>query len=516
MTNLVKSRFFLAFALSLASRVNSFAQVKLPALFANNMVLEQHSEAAIWGWAAAGEKISITGSWNNKTVSVVADVSGKWKAKIQTASAGGPFTLSIAASNYIQLNNILLGEVWLCSGQSNMDFRMAPSQTTKWLTGVNDFEHEIASADFPHIRMFTVVQRTSELPETEVDGKWEISNPATVGHFSAVAYYFARKLQEMMHVPIGLIHSSWGGTPAEAWTSKESLEGDDDFKPILDRYNKAKLDYMTAKHVYDEKLRWWNSRSISEAKDSLLKAPDKPPAIKFHQAPSNLYNAMIAPLVPYTIKGVIWYQGESNSSRAYQYRKLFPALIQQWRKDWHTELPFYFVQIAPHFQQGPEIREAQFLTMRSVSNTGMAVIVDAGDSLDIHPRNKKVVGDRLAWWALAKLYGRNHLSYSGPLYRTFSVRGNSIKILFDFSRGLKSSGSILTGFEIAGPDRIFHPALAVIRGRAVVVWGENTAKPIAVRMGWAAFPHVNLYNRAGLPASPFRTDTWKGETEGKN
>ncbi len=464
----------------------SWADVSMPSLFANNMVLQQKADAKLWGWADPGEKIKITVDWDKRPVKVVADAEGKWLATVRTATAGGPYKIQVKGNNTIELEDVLLGEVWLASGQSNMNFNVAKGQS--WHTGVENYEQEVAQANYPTIRMFTVEQKSAAEPQKDVNGEWVSASPETVGGFSAVAYFFAREIQKEKKVPVGIIHSSWGGTPAEAWTKKEVLAADPIYQPILNRFQ-----------------------------EKLAANPESASSPRNNQAPSRLYNAMIAPLVPYTIKGVLWYQGESNADRAYQYRRLFPAMIESWRKDWKVkQLPFYFVQIAPHRSQHPEIREAQLMTYRTVPNTGMVVTTDAGDSLDIHPRNKQVVGERLARWALARHYGKKELVPSGPLYKSMKVQKDKIRISFDFAEsGLEAKGGDLKGFTIAGPDQQFVPAQARIEGNEVIVWSDQVKKPVAVRYGWSHVPRVNLYNKAGLPASPFRTDIWKGETEGK-
>jgi hypothetical protein len=406
------------------------------------MVLEQRSRAAIWGWAERGETVRITGSWDGRMVTAVADGSGQWKTSLSTGKAGGPYTIEVRGSNSIDIRDVWLGEVWLCSGQSNMNYPIA--NLGRWRKGVDNYEEEIAQAHDSLIRMFTVEKAEGDRPQKDVKGNWQVCSPATVGNFSAVAYYFAMEIRRRTGFPVGIVHSSVGGTAIEKWMEK-----------------------------------------------------------------GGLYNGMIRPLVPYAIKGILWYQGESNSDQFLPYRRLFPALIASWRSDWKSELPFYFVQIAPQYSKVPGIREAQLITYRTVPHTGMVVITDAGDSLNVHPTNKKVVGQRLARWALAKDYGEKGLAYSGPLYKDMTVEGNTIRIRFDFAEdGLVAGGSApLAEFTIAGPDSAFVPARAVIEGNTVVVFSDSVSNPIAVRFAWKNFPRPNLFNKAGLPASPFRTDS---------
>lgn len=498
-----------------------YADVKLPALFSDNMVLQQQQEkVALWGWADPGEVVQIRGSWNpGKTIKVTADYEGKWNTTIGTTKAGGPYTLSFTGNNTIVLQQVLLGEVWVCSGQSNMHFPVAPIEGHSWATGVVNYEQEIATANFPNIRMFTVARKVAEEPQKDVEGRWEVCSPATVGDFSAVAYFFARELTQKTGLAIGLINTSWGGTPVESWTRKEILTADADFRPILTRYQEALENYPEAMEAHKLAMDKWKQEAEEKRSrgENPGGAPREPIGPTHNKSPYKLYNAMIAPLIPYTIKGVIWYQGESNADRAYQYRKLFPAMINNWRSEWGKEFPFYFAQIAPHRSQRPEIREAQLLTMLSVPKTGMAVLTDAGDSLDIHPRNKQVVGKRLALWALAKDYGKKELVFSGPVYKAMTVEKEKIRLSFDYTEGgLFAMGGPLTEFTIAGADQIFVPAQAKIEGNTIVVWSDGIANPEAVRFAWKRIPEPNLYNKAGLPASPFRTDSWPAETYGEN
>jgi sialate O-acetylesterase len=490
------------------------AVVKLPAIISDNMVLQQKSKVALWGWAEPGEKISITTSWNNKTTNIVADPTGKWLTYVKTSSAGGPFNIVFKGSNEIKVDNVLLGEVWLASGQSNMEFFVAKTKNASY-TGVLNYLQEIQEANYQNIRMIDVGNKVSEEPLDNFKGEWKICSPQTVDTFSAVAYFFAREVQKTTGFPVGIINSTWGGTPAESWTKKEVLQNDEDFKVILRRYDDDVRNYPKAIQEYRTALVKWQ-QDPSKNKPA---APREPIGPNSNKSPYKLYNGMIAPLVPYTLKGVIWYQGENNADRAYQYRRLFPAMISTWRGDFRNEkMPFYFVQISPHRSQNAEIREAQLLTYRNVKHTGMAVTTDNGDSLDIHPRNKKLVGDRLSLWALHYEYGQKKVVYSGPLYKSMKVKGNKIKVEFDFVDGglMSKDGKALSEFTIAGKDKNFVPAKAVIEGNKVVVWSDEITKPVAVRFAWTNVPNPNFYNKAGLPASPFRTDDWKGQTEGKN
>ncbi len=478
------------------------AQIKLPAIIADEMVLQQKTKVNLWGWASAGEHVSISASWDGKISKTIADKNGNWIISLTTPKAGGPYKLTITGKNKIVINNVLLGEVWLCSGQSNMTFPLG-KQTTNWQTGVFNYEQEIAAAAYPRLRMFTVKQTIAAEAQDNVEGKWETSTPQTAGRFSAVAYYFGREVLKETGFPVGLIHSSWGGTPAESWTKKDVLESDTTLVKILENHQKRVKDYPAAKQIYEQELAKWKSEPSTKPAP---KAPVNPATD--YKAPTVLYNAMISPLLPYTLKGAIWYQGESNSDRASEYQKLFPALINHWRRDFGQDLPFYFVQIAMHYQKKPAIREAQLITYRQVRNTGMVVITDVGDSLDIHPRNKETVGKRLALWPLAKLYHQQKV-FAGPLYKSKKVEGNKIRVLFDFGDGLLAKDGYLREFEIAGADRKFVPAKATIEGNTIVVQSSLVAEPVAVRFAWKNFSNPNLFNHANLPASPFRTDNWE-------
>ncbi|SFG81850.1 sialate O-acetylesterase [Pedobacter insulae] len=496
----VKEMVLTVFLLALVNL--SWAQIKLPAIIADEMVLQQKTKVNLWGWAIAGESVSILASWDHQILRTIADINGNWTIPLHTPKAGGPYTLTITGKNKIVINNVLLGEVWLCSGQSNMTFPLG-KQATSWQTGVFNYEQEIAAADYPRLRMFTVKQTIASTPKHDVEGKWETCTPQTAGKFSAVAYYFGREILKGTGFPVGLIHSSWGGTPAESWTKKEVLENDAELIKILEEYQKRVKDYPLIKQAYEMDLAKLKNEGSTKP---IPKAPVNPGTD--YKAPTVLFNAMISPLLPYTLKGVIWYQGESNSDRASQYQKLFPTLINHWRKDFGQDLPFYFVQIAMHYQKKPEIREAQLITYRQLRNTGMVVITDVGDSLDIHPRNKETVGKRLALWPMAKLYHRQK-AFSGPLYKSKKVEGNKIRIWFDFGEGLLAKDGDLREFEIAGADKQFVPAKAIIEGNTVVIQCNSITKPVAVRFAWKNFSRPNLFNFANLPASPFRTDNWE-------
>jgi len=490
--------------------------VRLHGLFTDHMVLQQKSPVPVWGQADPGESVTVRIAGQSKTTK--ADAQGRWKVLLNPIPGNGPYDLTVVGTNRIMLRDVLVGEVWIGSGQSNMAMSVRR---------VANAEKEIAAADYPNIRLFKVPLRTNQDPQADVKGAWVVCSPKTIPDFSATAYFFGREIHRRLQVPVGLIQSCWGGTPAEAWTRREVLESDPDFKPILERFERACANLDQATKRYQERLAKWREQ-VKAARKTGKRPPRRPrPPLGPNpsHAPSGLWNAMIHPLIPFAIRGVIWYQGESNAGRARQYRKLFPAMIRDWRKQWaQGDFPFLFVQLAnfrrpqtdPNEKSAwAELREAQFMTYRTVPNTGMAVIIDIGEADDIHPKNKQEVGRRLALWALAKTYGRNVI-YSGPLYREMRKEGAAIRIFFDeVDGGLTARGPELKGFVIAGPDKIFHWAQARIDGNTVLVSAPEEPEPAAVRYGWANNPPCNLYNKAGLPASPFRTDAWPGVTDGR-
>lgn len=429
--------------------------------------------------------------------------------------AGGPHTISVSGKNALELSDVLVGEVWIGSGQSNMQFTV---------NGAVNGEQEIAAANFPRIRLFTVERKVASKPQAEVvTSGWKICSPETVGGFSAVAYFFGRDLHQQLDVPVGLIHTSWGGTPAEAWTSRSALEAEPVLVPILKRWDAMLANYRKSLERYKADVAKWvdDSTAAEEAGRHLPPMPKHPgdDLRGSPHRPSGLYNAMIAPLIPVAFRGAIWYQGESNSPRAYQYRTLFPAMIQDWRSRWHQgDFPFLFVQLANFEPKSPrngtwaELREAQLRTL-SLPNTGMAVIIDIGDPVDIHPKNKQGVGRRLALAARAIAYGQK-IEYFGPMYDSMKVEGGKVRLAFTHAEALATrDGGSPQGFIIVGADKAFVPALAKIEGRQVVVWSDEVKEPAAVRYGWSDNPaDANLVNKAGLPASPFRTDDWPGIT----
>ncbi|MEE4116707.1 MAG: sialate O-acetylesterase [Marinilabiliaceae bacterium] len=451
----------------------SFGQVRLPALVSDNMVLQRNAEVKIWGWASPGEKIKVTTDWIDKAFSVTAGDDGRWLLLLPTGEAGGPHSITIEAKNKIILSNILFGEVWLCSGQSNMEytFKMFGGWSNTYFTNTLK---DIINNDYSQIRLFELEKKASPDPLYDCKGKWDLPGKDIVEDFSALAWFYGTELFKSLDVPVGLISSSWGGTPAEAWTSTETLEEN----PDLSFYS------------------YENTSGRSEQGRS-----------------SHLFNAMINPLLDFSIRGVIWYQGEANRNDAYHYRKLFPAMITDWRTKFKQgEFPFYYVQIAPYRYNealsGALLREAQLMTL-SVPNTGMAVITDIGNPDDIHPVNKQEVGRRLALIALAKTYGQDYLEYSGPIFKSLEISGARAIISFDYAGyGLVVKGEKPGNFLIAGSDRIFYSADALIEDNKIVLSSPEVSEPVAVRFGFGNTDEPNLFNTAGLPASPFRTDDW--------
>ena len=623
------------------------AKVALPKIFSDNMVLQRDAAIPVWGTANQGEKIAI--SFNKQNQSAIADATGKWSLKLKSEKAGGPFTLIVKGENTIEIKNVLVGEVWLCSGQSNMEWTVGQSMNV---------ERELALADNPFIRQIKISKDVNANPQSDFkEGVWKVSNPVNTKDFSGIAYFFARDLYKELKVPIGIINSSWGGTNIETWISREGFESSDEFKEMIARIPKLDLDSL-AKIKISEKTKQvetlqgvklsdfdsqrlqdisfddsrlpalnlpalWETQSLGEldgvvwlrkiitltaqqsqtsAALELAKIDDRditfingieigktnqwdakrkyqvprgvlkegknlivvkvtdtgggggiygdPADLKLvlgnsvisltgswkfqvesvsaatneNAFPSLAYNAMINPLIPYSFRGVLWYQGESNAGRAYQYRKAFPLLINDWRKKWNIgNFPFYFVQLATFKSDGnsnlgsgwAELREAQTQTLQ-LPNTGMAVTTDIGDPNDIHPTNKQEVGRRLAALAFNRIYKKRMID-SGPGFKSMKIVGNKIIVtLENIGSGLMTTAKdgIVRGFEIAGSDQFFYEATGTIQGNTVIISSEKVASPLAVHFGWIGDASANnLFNKEGFPAVPFRTDEWKNVTQ---
>ena len=659
-------RIVLYLAIAVCTSHQAFAKVVIPAIFSDNMVLQQKDSAPLWGKANKDKTIRISTSWNSKTYTTQADAAGNWNLKVATPAAGEtPYTITFDDGEPLILKNVLIGEVWVCSGQSNMEMPLEG-----W-GKINNYKQEIANANYPNIRLLQVEKATSTVPLQDVkveNGGWQPCSPETVANFSAIAYFFARNIYQNQHIPIGLIHTSWGGTIAEAWTSGASLKQMPAFSPAVEQMEKGPSDPAALKAQYQQQYSAWQQQLLAKdagyadgkpawattgIKDAAWKSmqlpanwetaglpdfdgvvwfrksinlpasmagkeltlklgpvddnditwfngveigrtqgwdkprtytvpanlvktgenvvtvrivdaagggglygkpeqlalsgpgnktialagnwrykvgmaasemPAMPQAPEGPNRPTVLYNAMIHPLLPYAIRGAIWYQGESNADRAYQYQQLFPLLIADWRKNWgRGDFPFYFVQLAnfmdvaaePGESEWAELREAQLKTL-TLPNTGMAVAIDIGEAGDIHPKNKQEVGRRLALIARAKVYGEK-IPYSGPVFQSYKTESSKIRITFQHTNGgLKvKDGTALKGFAISGVDKKFYWADARIEGNDVVVSSPEVSTPVAVRYDWANNPVGNLYNGAGLPASPFRTDNWPGITVAK-
>jgi len=479
------------------------AEVRLHALFTDNMVLQRGIPVPIWGWADDGEEVTV--EYRGQRMKAVA-IDGKWMVRLNKFKEGDAGTLTVSGKNSIALKNVVVGEVWIASGQSNMEWPLKAAYTP---------EMEIGAANHPMLRLYTVTKLRTTSPTNNCVGNWDLCTPASSSNFSAVGYYFGRELQKALGVPVGIIHTSWGGSPAEVWMSDEVLSSNPEYKrDILEPYPA-----LSAKNKQD--IAAWEKEAAEAKKEGKPFEKWKPWQT---WRPTELYNGMIAPIIPYAIKGAIWYQGESNADRAEQYRRLFPDMIRNWRRDWNQgDFPFIEVQLAPFkdIQTQPaesswaELREAQVYTTKTLPNVGVAVITDVGEEKDIHPRKKEPVGYRLALAARAIAY-KQRVEFSGPQYKSMRVNGDKAIVSFDhIGSGLVARDGELKGFAIAGEDRKFVWANAHIYGDTVVVTSPAISKPVAVRYGWADFPVVNLWNKDGLPAVPFRTDNFPMLTAGK-
>jgi sialate O-acetylesterase len=453
--------------------VNLKAEVKLPAVFADNMVLQQQTEAAIWGKAGGNASVKVSTSWNGRSYSARADKDGNWKLKVSTPAAGGPFTVTVGESNTIVLKNVMIGEVWVCSGQSNMEMQMKGYRNQP-VTGSNEY---IATSSNNQIRVMTIPRTQNLLPQDNCKGEWKTCEPENVIDFSATAYFFGLMLNKVLKVPVGLICTSWGGTRIEPWISEAGLK----------------------------KFDW-------------VKLPDKTKELTgftSNQTPTVLFNAMINPIAGFGIRGAIWYQGESNRNEPAQYQQLMPGLIENWRSVWNIgDFPFYYVQIAP-YDNGPTgvssafLREAQLKASTALPNIGMACVMDTGEKDIIHPANKKAAGDRLAFQALVKTYGKKGIACDGPVLKEMKVEGGLVRLTFDNAdNGLIELGRELNCFEVAGANKRFYPAKAVITNAGVTLFCPSVAVPVAVRYAFKDFIVGDLFNNEGLPASSFRTDNW--------
>jgi sialate O-acetylesterase len=495
------------------------ADVKLPAIFGSHMVLQQGQKDRVWGSAAPGEEVSV--SIGDQTKTAAADKDGKWTVTLDPLPVGGPLTMTVKGKNTITFDDVLVGEVWICSGQSNMQFSLSASY---------DGDIEALAAKFPKIRLISVPQVGTQEPQNDFKGQWQVCTPDTARDFSAVGYYFGRQLQETLDVPVGLIDDSWGGSACEAWINRERLAEDEKYKPLLARWEATEKRYPQDKGDYETKLAAWKE-AVEKAKAEGKKPPGQPGnpdgQMYGNSRPGNIYNGVLKPTIGYGIRGAIWYQGESNANRAYQYRDLFPFMIKNWRDEWGIgDFSFYWVQLADFGgltpargdSAWPEVRAPQTMTMSKLPNTGEAVIIDVGEGKDIHPRNKKDVALRLARWALARDYGVK-IPYQSPTYKSMEKNGNKITLTFDHVGGGLQTFDVAEprGFAIAANDGKFVWAKGRLVGNnKVEVWSDEISDPVAVRYAWADNPVCNLFSREHLPVTPFRTDDRPGVTINNN
>lgn len=446
------------------------ADVRLPSIIGDHMVLQQSTNASLWGWCEPNEKITVIPGWDTASYSVRGTSGGHWKLAVKTPKAGGPYKIVIKGNNTIELSDVLVGEVWVCSGQSNMEMNVG------W--GL-PYQKEVAEATNQQIHFFHIPRTTARYPQDDVKAKWVVCSPEAMKTFSAVGYFFGKGLNEKLNVPVGLINSSWGGTPAESWTSDSLIEA---------------------------------TTELKEAASKLT------PATGWPVNPGATFNGMIYPLQNFTIAGAIWYQGEANVGNWNTYYPLLTTMIQSWRKGWNEDFPFYLVEIAPFADYGNQnvsalLREQQ-TKIGKYPNTGAIVIHDLVDNVhDIHPKMKKEVGERLAALALTQTYHLNGLAYKYPQYQSMQLEKDKVRIRFtDADAGLMMRGKELTDFVIAGEDKVFVPAQAKIDGATVLVWSKEVKKPVAVRFGFSNSAMPNLFSKEGLPVNIFRTDDWEVDT----
>ncbi len=484
------------------------ADVKLPAVFSDHLVLQRDAVVPVWGWADPGETVTVSIAGQSQTAPTGAD--GKWVVKLAKLSAGEPTTLTVKGRNTITIQDVLVGEVWLGSGQSNMAMAVKDAK---------DFEQEKVAANFPRIRMFKEESVAAETAQTVGKGVWLVCSPETVGGFSAALYFFGRELHQVLGAPVGMINSSVGGTPIESWIASEAQRASAELKPfvaLLEKDNAA-ITSDAAVKKYERDLATWEAgqKKARTEKQKAAKRPPNPAEVRARKGNlGGLFNGKISPLIPYAIRGALWYQGEANSTpaKAPFYEAQLRLLVNDWRARWGYEFPIAWAQL-PNFggpgRDWPAVREAMLKTL-ALPGTGMGINIDIGEEEDIHPKNKQEIGRRLSLWALGTVYGRNVPATSGPLPIGHEVRAKEIVLRFNHvNGGLVAKGGVLRGFVVAGEDRQWQPALARIEGGTVVVSNPEVPQPVAARYAWENFPACNLYNGAGLPASPFRTDEWK-------
>lgn len=503
-------RHVLGVAALAACAATSCADVTLAPLFRNGAVLQRDRPLPIWGQASAGEKIRV--QFHNQSVETTASAVGAWRVTLAAEKAAAqPADLVVTGTNVVRVSDVLVGDVWLCSGQSNMEFRLSQA---------SDGEKEVAVANLPLIRQFKIPHTVAGAPVVTCAGEWKTCTPETAGDFTAVGYFFARDLQQRLGVPIGLVNSSWGGTQIESWISLGALQADPSVQVITERWQKVLRDHPAKLAIHAKALAKWEADAAAAktaARPFSRRAPRAPEGPGSRWQPAGLYNAMIAPLAPAALRGVLWYQGEGNGARGGEYRTLFPTLIRQWRGDFEQQdLPFYFVQLANFErkvdktdQQWAFLREAQALAL-ALPDTGMAVTIDIGNPTDVHPTNKKDVGERLARLARAEIFGEE-IETAGPVFAGAKTETGAMRVTFSHASGLwlKPAASVAMSFEVAGENRKFVPAVAVVSGEALLVSAATVPAPVAVRYAWRNSPDARLFNSAGLPAAPFRSDDWR-------
>jgi sialate O-acetylesterase len=497
--------FLAALALLVVDPISAIGAVKLASPFTDHMVLQRDQPVPVWGTCStAGDLVTVR--FDGQTRATTADADGRWKIQLAPLAAGGPFEMTVeTADDRVRLEDVLIGEVWLASGQSNMDFTVA--RTPKYyFAGVANEAAEVAAANYPQIRMFSGEWTRSYEPRSEVDGSWKVCTPENVREFSAIGYFFARDLQRALHVPVGIVTLTYGASTAQAWIRREAIAADPRLKPQLDAFDAKIRDYVPPSA--DELAQW--QAEVEKARASGQRPPRRPhahPAADQHN-PTVLYNGMIAPFVPYALRGIIWYQGESITAPAGLFPLWNETLIRDWRKLWGRELPFYFCQLSAQdaSSNSPEVRAMQAEAL-ALPATAMAVTVDIGDRHNVHPKDKQDVGDRLTRLALARVYGQA-IESSGPEYQSAAVEGGAIRLHFShLGGGLVARGGPLQTFAVAGADGKFVPADARIDDDTIVVSAPGVPAPVAARYAWASYPEgCNLYNAAGLPAAPFRTN----------
>jgi sialate O-acetylesterase len=488
-------------ALLMSNVGSASADVQLPNIFSASMVLQRNQANRVWGHADAGEKVTVTIA--DQSHQVVADADGNWHVMLSPLSVGDPLELTVKGNNEIKFRDVLIGEVWICSGQSNMAMTVNSSTAA---------DLERAAAHYPQIRMINFPRVGTQDPVwTHAGSSWMVCTPETVGQFSAVGYFFGRQLYQTIGVPIGLINNAWGGSACEAWVNRDLLEAEPAYEPMLERWTTMQTSYaaLQAKATLNDA----EKKQVAKLKRQL----------RGNHNPANIYNGVLKSHLGYGIRGVIWYQGESNAGRAYQYRQLFPLMISNWRDEWgEGDFPFYWVQLAdfsrenaaPGESRWAELREAQTMTLDKLANTGEAVIIDTGEGYDIHPKNKQTVGRRLARWALAKDYGVD-IACQSPRYKSMEKSGNTITLTFaHVGTGWRPFDvREVRGFALAGEDKAFVWAEAkILKDGRIEISSDQVADPVAVRYAWAENPVVNMFNHAGLPLTPFRTDEWPGIT----